>query len=154
MSLEDRLEQGNAPAWRPDQEDADLLVGKVIDIDRVDGDYDPYPVLTVEKEDGTQVAVHGMHTVLKNELLRLKPNIGERIGIKFLGEQEAKPGSRFKSYIGYRVRVDRETSEFNWATIGADPDPTEINPAYAPEPDGLKEKVTVPAEAAEDEIPF
>ena len=157
MSFEDRLELGSAPAWRPDQEDADLLVGTVVDIDRGTSEYEPYPLLTIEKEDGSgQVAVHAFHTVLKNELIRQQPQIGERIGIKFLGEQATKPGSRFKSFIGYRVKVDRAAGNFDWATIGAEPDPTDVNPAYDSAPDGLKAKepVTVPAGAQEDDIPF
>ena len=155
MSFEDRLEQGTAPAWRPDQGDDDLLVGTVVDIDRGTSDYEPYPLLTIIKEDGTEVAVHAFHTVLKNELIRQQPQLGERIGIKYLGEQQTKPGSRFKSFIGYRVKVDRAAGEFDWSKIGAAPDPTDVNPAYDPEPDGLKAaaKVTVP-ETDDSDIPF
>ena len=155
MSFEDRLEQGTAPAWRPDQEDADLLVGKVVDIDRGQSDYEPYPILTIEKKDGTVVAFHAFHTVAKNILMEKKPNIGETIGIKYHGEQQTKPGSRFKSYIGYTISVDREAGAFDWSNFGAEPDPTDVNPAYASETDGLKaaSRVTVP-DTEEDSIPF
>lgn len=158
MNLEERLESGNAEAWRPDKEDADLLVGEIVDIDRGQSDYEPYPILTVRKEDGSEVAVHAFHTVLKNELIRQQPNIGERIGIKYLGEQKTKPGSKFSSFIGYRVKVDREAKAFNWGTMGAEPDPTVD--AYDPAPDGLTAAAAPAAAAApggtvdDDSIPF
>ena len=157
MSLEDRLEQGNAPAWRPDQTDADLLVGEIVDIDRGQSDYEPYPILTIRKEDGSEVAFHAFHTVAKNELLKHQPNVGERIGIKYLGEVKTKPGSKFSSFIGYRIKVDRAAKEFNWATMGASPDPTVD--AYDPAADGLT-AAAVPVGAVpdldddSDSIPF
>lgn len=150
-SFEDRLEQGNAPAWRPDKEDADLLVGKVVTIDRGQSDYEPYPILTIEKEDGTgEVAVHGFHTVLKNELVKQQPQVGERIGIKYLGEITS--GQR--PYIGYRVKVDRTESTFSWATMGEPAASGEA--AYDPRADGLEgaEPGTVPTDAQDDDIPF
>ena len=165
MSFEDRLEQGNAPAWRPDQDHPKTIVGTIVDIDQGQSEYQgAYPILTIAVEDpgkfaidsGNELAVHGFHSVLRNELIKKKPNIGERIGIIFGGEVETKPGSRFKSYLKYTVKVDRASADFNWDSLGADPDPTDVNPAYAPEPDGLKAPVTVPAGGVvdEDTIPF
>ena len=147
MSLEDRLESGLPAAWRPDQDDPVLIVGEVVDIQVGTSDYAPYPLLVIRQDGGEEKAIHGFHTVLKNELVRLKPQIGERMGIKFLGEQATKPGSKFKSFIGYRVRVDRDSAVFDWNKIGKEEPQDE---AYvAPE-----EPVTVPASAGEDEIPF
>lgn len=150
MSLEDRLESGLPSAWRPDQEDADLLIGKVVDIQVGTSDYDPYPLLVVQSDDGSEKAIHGFHTVLRNELMRQKPQIGERIGIKYLGEQATKPGSKFKSFIGYRVKVERELGSFDWSKLGQaeDADP------YAAVTEAQQEPVTVPADAGDDDIPF
>jgi hypothetical protein len=151
MSLEDRLESGLPSAWRPDQEDPDLLVGTVADIDFGVSEYTDsgkYPIIViVDEKTNEEKAVHAFHSVLANELKRQKPQIGERIGIKFLGEQPTKPGSKFKSYIGYRVKVERETSTFDWDKIDAAPDP---EPAAATP----QEPVTVPAGAGDDDIPF
>lgn len=150
-SFEERLEQGNAPAWRPDKEDADLLVGEVISIDRGQSEYEPYPILTIAREsDGTELAVHGFHSVLKNELMKQQPQVGERIGIKYLGE--ITTGQR--PYIGYRVKVDRSAATFSWATMGA-PETTEA--AYDPAADGFQgapEPGTVPGDPGGDDIPF
>lgn len=146
-ALEERLEAGLAPAWRPDKEDAAVLIGEVVDIDVGTSDYEPYPLLVVRTDDGAEFAVHAFHTVLKNELTRQKPQIGERIGIKYLGEQATKPGSKFKSFIGYRVKVDRKAAAFDWNKIGVEP---EDEAADAPKPPD----VDAPADAGDDDIPF
>jgi hypothetical protein len=143
--LEDRLESGLPSAWRPDKEDPDILIGKVVSIEQGTSDYEPYPLIVIEQDDGEEKAVHGFHTVLKNELIRQKPQPGERIGIKYLGEQPTKPGSKFKSFIGYRVKVDRQQAEFDWSKVGV----VEPDPEPAPQVE-----VTVPAGAGEDDIPF
>lgn len=146
-TFEERLEAGLAPAWRPDKDDPAVLIGKIIEISQGTSEYEPYPLLVVQQDDGTEKAVHGFHTVLKNELIRQKPQPGERIGIKFLGEQATKPGSKFKSFIGYQVKIDRAQSEFDWSKVGVvEPDPEPAVP--------LQEPVTVPAGAGEDLIPF
>ena len=143
--LEDRLESGLPSAWRPDKEDPDILIGKVVSIEQGTSEYEPYPLVVIEQDDGEEKAVHGFHTVLKNELIRQRPQPGERIGIKYLGEQPTKPGSKFKSFIGYRVKVDRAQAEFDWSKVGV----VEPDPEPAPQVE-----VTVPADAGEDSIPF
>jgi len=145
--LEERLESGLPSAWRPDKEDPDILIGKVVSIEQGTSEYEPYPLVVVEQDDGTEKAVHGFHTVLKNELIRQKPQPGERIGIKYLGEQATKPGSKFKSFIGYRVKVDRDQAEFDWSKVGVVEPEME---AAAP----VAEPVKVPAGAGLDNIPF
>ena len=153
MSLEDRLEQGLASAWRPDQDDPDTLIGEVVEIAVGTSDYDPYPLVVVRKDDGEEKAVHAFHTVLKNEILRQKPQVGERVGIKYLGEQKTKPGSKFSSFIGYRVKVDRAAAAFDWAKFGsAEEDP--VADPYAAVNDAQPDPVTVPAGAGDDDIPF
>jgi len=149
MNLEQRLESGLPSAWRPDQEDSDTLIGEVVDIQVGTSDYDPYPLIVIRTDLGEEKAVHGFHTVLKNELLRKKPQIGERIGIKYLGEQKTKPGSKFSSFIGYRVQVDRQMGEFDWSKMGQIEEELE---AYTPPPKA--DPVTVPADAGDDDVPF
>jgi hypothetical protein len=74
----------------------------------------PYPLLEVETDDGEVVAVHAFHTVLKNELAKKRPDVGDRVGIKYLG---TPPG---KNYESYRVVIERTTaSSPNWDAIGA-----------------------------------
>ena len=98
--LSERLEQDLAPAWRPDQEDADILIGQVISIEMGSSEYGSYPLLVVRQEDGTEKAVHAFHTVLRNELMKARPNVGETIGIK----PSSLPGVRLTTKInGIRI---------------------------------------------------
>ena len=149
MSLEDRLESGLPSAWRPDQDDPDTLIGEVVDIEVGTSDYGRYPILVVRKDDGEEKSVHGFHSVLQNELVKHKPQVGERVGIKYLGDVPTKPGSPFKSYKGYRVKIERETGvAFNWNQIKTDPE-ADIDYSQVEEP------VTVPVGANDDDsIPF
>ena len=153
MSLEDRLEQGLPSAWRPDQEDADLLIGEVVEIEVGESEYGRYPILIVRRDDGEEKAVHGFHSVLQSELLKHKPQVGEKVGIKYLGDVPTKPGSKFKSYKGYRVKVERDqAAAFDWSKIGAvDDDAIAGHVVYA---QVEQTPVTVPAGAGDDDIPF
>lgn len=151
MSLEDRLESGLPSAWRPDQEDADMLIGEVVEIQIGTSDYGRYPIVVIRKDDGEEKAVHGFHTVLRNELAKNQPQVGERTGIKYLGDVETKPGSKFKSFKGYRVQVEREKgSAFNWNQLGGPEN--DVENAY--NPGVYEEAVTVPDGAGEDDVPF
>lgn len=148
MSLEDRLESGLPSAWRPDQDDPDLLIGEVMEIEVGTSDYGRYPILVVKTEDGEK-AVHGFHSVLQNELAKAAPQVGERVGIKYLGDVDTKPGSKYKSYKGYRVKVDRDkAATFDWNRIGQAEEDQSGHVIYEQEP------VTVPDDAGDDGIPF
>lgn len=154
MSLEDRLEQGLPEAWRPDKEDAAILIGEVIEIEVGTSDYGSYPILVIRQDDGIEKAVHGFHSVLVNELVKHKPNVGERVGIKYLGDVPTKPGSKFKSYKGYRVKVERDKgASFDWSKLGQDDDDQSGHVIYD-QVQAQPEPVTVPAGAGDDDIPF
>lgn len=147
MSLEDRLNAAPVSAWRPDEDDPKTIVGEILDIEKRDGDWGPYPVLIVRTKDGEEKAIHAMRSVLKNELLKKRPQIGERIGVVYLGEQK---GQGTRSYIGYRVEVERNTnSTFSWDTMGEAPQEDAIGRVVYDQP-----VVTVPDDAGVDDVPF
>jgi hypothetical protein len=99
-----------AEAWKPDP--GDKLIGSVVEISQRDGTFGAYPILTVRQDDGTELALHAFHTVVANELARARPEIGERIAIKYIG---MKPGSDGRAgYHAYKVAVDRPEPVFNW----------------------------------------
>src|SRR3990167_3976540 len=150
MTLEDRLEQGLPDAWRPDEQDPDILIGEVVSVEQGTSDFGPYPLLVIKQDDGTEKALHAFQTVLRNELIRQRPQPGERIGIKYLGKQQSKPGSKYGSYTGYRVKVERDAgAAFDWSKIGTEPDPDDAQ--YAPP---VVPAVTVPDDAGDDGVPF
>ncbi len=122
-SLEDRLDTF-AEAWKP--KPGDKLVGTVVDVDLRDSDYgDPYPIVTVEREDGTEAAFHGFHTVARRELAKKRPQVGDRIGIGYHGKAEpAKPGMSGAEL--YKIVVERdETPAIDWEQVAASDDSTD-----------------------------
>lgn len=103
-SLEDRLDAEPAAGWKP--EPGASVIGEIVSISTAPGtDWGPYPLIEIEKDDGTAVAVHAFHGVLKGELERLAPNEGDRIGIKYLGK---KQGAK-QTYEVYNVVLERAT---------------------------------------------
>jgi len=141
-TLHDRLDSF-AEAWRP--EPGDKLVGRIIDIDERDSAYSevPYPIVTVETDDGQEMAFHAFHTVARNELAKQRPVIGNRIGIAYHGRPEGK------SYEAYRVIVERADSQPK--AIDWDKHRTEDEAELDDETEPVDE---TPKEAAEDEVPF
>jgi hypothetical protein len=108
-SLEDRLEQF-PEAWRP--KEGEKVVGTVLEISERASEYadEPYVVIVVLTDEGREYAVHAFHTVLRNEVARLGPKPGDRLGLKYFGKDEKR------GYERYRVLIERaERSE---------PDPT------------------------------
>lgn len=102
MSIEDRL---NRETETLSLEAGASAVGILRELTLRDSDYgDPYPVVTIEKADGSEVVVHGYHSVLRNRLLELDPRPGDEIGIKVLGQRTSKAGTK---YHDYKVVIDR-----------------------------------------------
>jgi len=101
-SLQDRL-QAKTESWKP--KPGDTLIGTLLEITERESEYGVYPLLIIETEDGDEVAVHGFHTVLKNELGRQAPVVGDQIGIIYHGKDEDR------KYEKYRVVLDRVRSE-------------------------------------------
>lgn len=152
MSLEDRLESGLPSAWRPDQEGPDTLIGTVVDIQVGSSDYGTYPIVVIRNDEGVEKAIHGFHSVLQNELKKHRPNIGERVGVKYQGEITPKSGGR--PYKGYRVVVEREAGgSFDWGAIDA---VEEVGGRTIYDTTGAREpvSVTAPEGAGDDDIPF
>lgn len=108
-SLDDRLNADYAPAWRPDP--GDRVVGEVVGITERQGEYEPYPIVTVRRDDGKEFAIHAFHTVLAGELARLQPKLGDRIAVKYTGRKEGRSGT---SYHAYRAVKDGDESAFSW----------------------------------------
>jgi hypothetical protein len=107
-SINDELDREFAPAWKP--QPGDKLVGIITDLSSREGEYGVYAICTVRTEDG-EFAAHAFHEVLANELARIAPEVGDHIGIKYLGMD---PG---KGYHNYRVRRGGDET-FDWTRFG------------------------------------
>lgn len=139
-----------AQGWRPSP--GDKVSGQIVDIAATDGGYGVYPIVTLRSEDGGEVAVHAFHTVLRRELARRRPVVGDELEITYLGKQQGKSGTQ--GYDGYRVRSNKDTVGYNWDQELA---PEERAPAPI-EPDvpiDMPAAVAAPvAQDDDDELPF
>ena len=77
------LDKGLAKGWLPQPGDK---VGGVL-IDRYDGtsDYGEYPILEIEQSNGEVIAVHGFHRVLRSQIERKDPRLGDKVGVHYYG---------------------------------------------------------------------
>jgi hypothetical protein len=112
--------------WRPDDPKADgnhdnPVEGVLTLVDMsAEGQWGRYPILHLDLDDGTSLAVHAFRTVLRNKLTELAPKYGERLKIAWGGEKPTKAGTK---YHDYRVMVvGREGGSFNWDALGSGPD--------------------------------
>jgi hypothetical protein len=113
-------------AWRPNP--GDTISGYVVKVAAADGDYGPYPVVTVRTTQLPQgevdVAVHAFHDMLRSELADRQVQAGDQITITYLGKHPEK------DYHGYRVvGADKP---FDWTQFGAKGDTPARFEARAP----------------------
>ena len=88
----------------------DVIDGEVVDVTEAWSDPRAafYPLLTVKTDlnNGQELKVHALGTVLYNEIMRQRPVVGDRITITFLGTDDSKRPPAGRSLpIRYRVRV-------------------------------------------------
>lgn len=96
--LEAQLDQETEP-WMA--EPGDKLVGRIVELSTMESQYGDYPLVIVQTDDGKEMAFHAFRTVAKQEIARHKPQVGDRIGIKYLGRLPDK------TYDGYKIRIIR-----------------------------------------------
>lgn len=100
------LSQPEPEGWKPAV--GDTIMGTVVDIETAgqESTFGSYPLVTVEEADGTLVAVHCFHTMLKSRIERAKSSgklrEGSRIGITYYGPVE---GGGYGHFEKYRVVV-------------------------------------------------
>ena len=110
--LKDELEQERrekewAETWKP-QEPGDMLVGTLEGYDEATTDFGTYTVAHIRDEEGVLRGLWLMHSVLQDEWKEAAPEVGERVGVQYLGQRS---GADF-DYHMWTVKVDRsETAE-------------------------------------------
>lgn len=110
-----RMSEGTdyAPAWRPDPNEE--IEGRVVQVDSRESEYGVYPILTLEDEGGTQVAIHCVHSILRREIARrYEPTqiVGAQMKIRYDGKQKTKDGKR--DFHNYRVFGGNRGSSYDW----------------------------------------
>lgn len=119
-----RNEEGYASAWRPDT--GDILVGTLKDYkEDVQTQYGVCDVAEISDPDGQRQAVWLFHRVLENLWEEENPEIGDNVGVLYLGETTPKNGG--SSYHNYELLVEKNTStEVNETNQTPSNDPAEI----------------------------
>ena len=97
-----------AVAWRP--EPGDKVAGDVLEVVVLDRGWGPYPCLTLKTLDG-EVSVHAFHDVLRKELAKRRPKIGDHLEITYNGKKESAGSA--SGYHSYRV-VGGQSQEVDW----------------------------------------
>jgi hypothetical protein len=89
MSIEDRL--GNKPvAWIAENA-GDRVIGKVVSVTTLTGDYGPYPAIEFEeKGTGKLLVFHAFDTVAKNEVEKQNPQRGDDFGAELISPKKLK----------------------------------------------------------------
>lgn len=139
-----------AEGWRP--ESGDVLVGVVQRVEPAWSDFigGYYPLVVITPESGgDDIAVHCFHDVLRKRMLTLKPKTGERIGIKFHGQQQHKTDNR-RTVANYTVKIEgRDTDADAWGAMSpigpAQPSQAPDASDHAPRNDGAQ---------GEEDLPF
>jgi len=147
-------DRGNPQAWIPDKP-ADDLLGVVTAIKPgVRTAFGVVPVLELTDPVGAAWSLWLLHTVLRREVIRARPIIGETLYVRYEGQ--VRPDGGGALYENYTVLVDRpdQNNELDWDRIAQryEPDTADRDPLdqwMPPHPQATPE----PAPDEED-IPF
>jgi hypothetical protein len=116
------------PAWKPLP--GEVLVGTVRGYDVWNGKYGECPMVFVEdRAEGQLVTVYLSATVLYNEFKKIRPKVGETVGIRYLGK------SGDEGYHRYKVIVDREFDVDRFFQVRPEMPVTNVPDAAASESD-------------------
>lgn len=134
MSLSDRLNAPDAEGWKPAVDDE--IEGDIVEISFRDGGWGPYPIVTLQLDDGTFIAIHAFHFVLKDRLVNeLQIAQGDRLAVKYLGAKTPKDGG--KPYENYKAVSEQR---------GPRPATSTPSPASAPSTPSTPAPAAEPAE--------
>lgn len=101
------ISEDNGVAWIPSDEDADCpdgIQGRLVYRGSVESDYgNDVPMLEIEQADGEVWSVRAYHTVLRNQIEKADPAVGDTVAIKYFGLKSGKGDD----YHNYKVVVRR-----------------------------------------------
>lgn len=95
------LSEDGPEQWNPSEPDG--IQGTVIAVLEEEGKYsdEPIPVVVIKTADGAEFTVKGYRSVLRNEINRVKPQVGGIFAVKYFGRKQKKNGDG--EYHHYRA---------------------------------------------------
>lgn len=111
FNLLDEITEDNGEAWKPadDEDIPEGIQGKVISVSSVETDQKygggTVPLLEIQEKSGRIWSVRGYHTVLRNQIEKNNPQVGDIVAIKYLGEKDNKKGDN--SYQNYGMKCPK-----------------------------------------------
>lgn len=99
----DGLNEDAGTPWIPDDEDdpsPEGIQGVVTYIGTVSSDYGPEecPLIELEAADGTVWSIRGYSTVLRNQITKANPAVGDTLAVKYFGVKPNKAGTEYKNF--------------------------------------------------------
>ena len=89
-SIQDRL---NRKDWDPSP--GDQLVGEIVDVTERETRFGAYPLLVVRDDAGVERNVHCLRGGLLWPVVRARPNVGDRVGIRYDGQSDGQDAHRY-----------------------------------------------------------
>lgn len=132
------MDFGGADGWRP--EPGDTITIEVTNLTIAESEYGVYPLVEglVKAENGTntkvgeKVAMHAFHTVLRKDLARIRPEIGNELTVTYHG-RKGEGGKYKQGYETYTVTSPQY--KFNWDMFGKLPTAPDVNVAAGDQQD-------------------
>lgn len=107
LDLLDGLTADSGDAWTPhlDEDVPDGIQGRVVSRTVIESDQKygggTIPLLEIEESNGHIWSVRGYHSVLRGQIEKNDPQIGDTVAIKYLGEVDNKKGDQ--TYFSYKM---------------------------------------------------
>src|SRR5262245_51458166 len=101
-------EYGYPEAWIPSQDDPEL-VGEFVRLEHGQTAHGPAWIAILRAADGQERSLWLLHTVLRNEFTRQRPQQGELVVVRYLGPKQGAQGQAYESYRVVVDRIGRET---------------------------------------------
>lgn len=113
---QEALDREPPVAWRYAKE-GDQIIGTFLRVEVGTTGYGPAPVVILVDDDGKEWSIWLFAEALKSGFDRLRPGAGERIGVRYLGEEKSKnpkPGKK-DTYHNFKVVApDRTAGPVDW----------------------------------------
>ncbi len=119
--IQKHLNMRTAKGWQP--EVGDVVSGTIVHISAAKSEYGTYPVVTIaaetdDPETMEYVAVHAFHHTLKRDLISIMPEVGQKMTITYVGEQDTGRLAEDNRPITYQLyTVTAENMDKLWASF-------------------------------------